>query len=81
MAKVEIHYTPNFIVLVDNLPHIAIQGELQGFQSYIDVYKPKGAFFIEYFTEVGGIISQYEERELWEQILNNLKHKFYGKVD
>lgn len=81
MSSIEIQHKPNFVVLLDNLPHVAMAGELCGFQSYIDIYDPKGQYFIEYFSSNGGITSQYEQKELWENILLKLKQQFYGKND
>lgn len=81
MPELEIQYHPNFILLINHLPHVAIAGELQGFKSYIDGFQGKEKYFIEFFSQAGGLTCEYEERELWEKILLTLKQKFYGKID
>lgn len=63
------HYTIR--IYVDNVLHLYIWKEqLLGFQSWIDT---KRRHVIEYYLKDGKILSEYDDRETWVQVLKILE--------
>jgi hypothetical protein len=71
-TKIEVKVGPSEIaVLIKSLPHLLLRRQdLTGFQSY---YKTTGVrdplYFIEFTMRNGLIVSDYNDRDLWEKIL------------
>lgn len=57
-----------FKIYIDNLLHVSIlSADIIGFQSYLEGHK----FCIKYYLRNDTkILSEYEQREMWEAILN-----------
>ena len=72
-VKVEVLVRPNEIcVLIKGLPHLLLRRQdLSGVQTYWKTTGVRGGslYFIEFTTRNGVIISDYNDRALWEKIL------------
>lgn len=76
MKPVEVQIASSEIcVLIKGLPHLMLRRQdVSGFQAY---YKTTGVrdplYFIEFTTSRGAVISDYNDRSLWEMILKELR--------
>lgn len=73
MVKPQVTITKKdgFKILINNLPHLHLNPQPSGFQSYIDDSR-EVRYVIEYYWNGGIVETEYESRELWEIILKQL---------
>ncbi len=73
---VKVTVTPCEIgILIQGLPHLLLRrGDLVGIQAYIrEAGSRVPIYFIEFTTQHGEIVCDYDNRKLWEMILAALR--------
>lgn len=74
-TKVEVKIVDSYInIYIGDIIHLCIdRNKLIGFQSWIDTTKDYYCnFFIEYYTNDKNIITEYNDKNKWEEILKQL---------
>lgn len=73
MPKVEvIHGIEWMKIMINELPHLYLSKKPIGYQSFIDEHRLV-KYVIEYYTETQTIVTEYDERTTWDEILKQLK--------
>jgi hypothetical protein len=58
------------LISINSIPHLCIRkSHLTGFQGYIKGEDAK-VWYIEFYTKYGNFVSEYDNRDIWEQVLS-----------
>ena len=59
-------------VTINSIPHLCIhKSHLTGFQGYIKGEQAQ-VWYIEFYTKYGNFVSEYDNKDIWEQVLKAL---------
>lgn len=60
------------LISINSIPHLCIRkSHLTGFQGYIKGEQAQ-VWYIEFYTKYGNFVSEYDNKEIWEQVLKAL---------